>query len=411
MVNNLFIEIYIWIIFFYPTFWGYTLASGNSFGQLILNLSVIAFVLIVVLLKHLRIILPKSYFILFFLQALSYTITLAYNQFDTDSTISFKDYTDIIRPFFYIIAISVPFIFKFRLPQLSKILRTIILACLSTLIFDIIKFFSFGIPLMKLYTGLEPGTFNYIRFSGTFAYCYNFGFIILFLLYEGCIQYKHKIIWGFTCLTIIILTGSRSCLLALSIGIIYFIFSNKVTSVNKIKYILMTFLVSATILLVLSLFDLPIINDIFNNYDKLLSSLSSGVASDGSLMTRNSQLERVMSSLNKHLLLGIGPMKTQQPIEIQIGYYLSSWGLIGTTIFLLIISSAAYFAFKSSMNSCRIIRQFSRANLLWICSSFIIGLSTPITDQARVFQLFYLIQGIQYYIYLQTRKELNSFTK
>mgnify|MGYP007025290175 CR=1 FL=1 len=40
----------------------------------------------------------------------------------------------------------------------------------------------------------------------------------------------------------------------------------------------------------------------------------------------------------KSILFGVGPAKNNYPIEIQLGYYLSSWGIIGTIVFVLIES-------------------------------------------------------------------------
>lgn len=71
---------------------------------------------------------------------------------------------------------------------------------------------------------------------------------------------------------------------------------------------------------------------------------------------------------------------------------------MGITIYLTIMSLFLYYAWQTR-SGVGDIGSFSKANFIWILCSFIIGLSTPITDQIRVSQFFFLIQGIQFKLY------------
>lgn len=168
----------------------------------------------------------------------------------------------------------------------------------------------------------------------------------------------------------------------------------------------MPFIIGICVLLfqIIVLIEIPIITDSIDYTTRLIESIS-GTAQDGSFNTRSSQLEKAMILFYQSPIIGNGPIKgNTTPIEIQFGYYLSAWGIIGTFLFLSIMAIFFIWAHQSSKSKNVIVANFSKANRLWLIVSFFVGMSTPITDQIRVFQIFYLLQGIQYAIYHNSTK-------
>lgn len=404
------LKFYVWFIFLIPTFWGYTRGS-NTIGQLFVSISLFLYAVGSILIYKYKIKLIKSYSILFFLQVAAYTLTLAIRQTDSFTNISFSDYSDLSRPILYLIAVCFPVSLKLKEEEIIKLVRIIVKVSLLISVFDIIKLFSWGEDIMKLYTPLDPTSFNYQRLSGTFAYCYNYGFILIFDLLFILYSFKRKLAWSILTIALIFLTGSRSVLIATFLAIVlYFILSNK-SIISKIIIILSTIFLISVIYSLLSFIDIPIVKDIIDNIDKLLSIADNGISSDGSAATRSRQLDFVLENFSEYPLLGAGPQKESSvPIEIQLGYYLSSWGVIGLIIFLSSLFTALYYAYKSfhpNNNDCI---SFSKSNFIWISAGLFVGMSTPITDQIRVFQIYYFIQGLQFCIYLKSHKTDNTYT-
>ena len=367
------------------------MSSRITLGQLFYTISVLSIGFIILLFNNKKITFPVVYFDLFLLLIVTYAITLTFNASVSNGNISWADFTDLSRPIIYFSSLLIGYNLcnqTIDLEHLSKYIIYIILCCS---LFDVIKFLPSGSELLKLYTHLRPEGFNYMRFSGTFAYCYNFAYVLILGLLISLFC-KNKILTTIF-LVLIILSGSRSAYCATIVALLlYSIIDKNYTTIPF--YILIV----GVIIYVLILFDSSLLNDIFSNVEKMSNALS-GVGEDGSLNTRNSQLHRAISSFYKSPLLGLGPLKSSEsPIEIQLGYYISSWGAIGTGVFLLIMGLFIRTAW-TTIKVGGIIGIFSKGNLVWIICSFIVGLSTPITDQIRVSQLFFLIQGIQYRIY------------
>lgn len=400
---NKYINYYIWFILFCPTFWGFMPETGKTIGQLFFSMSAIIFVGILLYKSGTYFKFPKIITFIFTIQCFLYVLSITLNSISFHSNISLKDFSDITRPILYAIAISIPISLNFKESQLKNTIATFITAILACLIMDIIKFFPLGTIILKLYTALSPDSFNYIRLSGTFSYCYNFGFVLIFPMFYCLYVFRHKLRNLIFFLILLILTGSRSILLATAITLIIYHFSSDSKFHSKLTKAIIFTITIIVLLWFLSLIEIPIIQSIFTNFERLIDALS-GEGNDGSLSTRSNQLNNVISNFNKSPIWGNGPLKsTTAPIEMQIGYHLSAWGIIGVTLLLTIYTCCFYWALKLRNNPNHIVRAFSRTNLLWLIASLIVGMSTPITDQIRVFQIFYLLQGIQYTLYRKSQ--------
>lgn len=405
--KNTAIDYYIWFIFFFPTFWGFMPNSGKTLGQLIFSLGAVFYAAILVFLKS-RFKFPSTISKIFIVQCLWYILSITLNSLSFDSKISLKDFSDLSRPILYLIAISVPLSLNFKQSQLKYTISIFVWTSLACIIFDLIKFFPVGQIILKLYTALPPDSFNYMRFSGTFCYCYNYGFILIFPMFYCLYMYGHRLRNTILFIILLILTGSRSVLLATAITLLIYHFSSNEKFHSKILKAVLFAAIITILIWIISTIDIPVIQKVFSNFDKLITALS-GEGNDGSLTTRNNQLEAVINNFIKSPIWGNGPLKeSTAPIEMQLGYYLSAWGIGGLVILLTVYACCFYWSYRLRYNHDKTVRCFSRANLLWITASLIVGMSTPITDQVRVYQLFYLIQGIQYVLFINSTSKYKS---
>lgn len=380
------------IVFLFPTFWGYLSIGEGQMLYLLITAFLSYFLMIGRCVRF-----PHIAWI-FLSQIIAYSITLSLNM--KDGVITLKDYTDIIRPLFYLYFFSIPLIVGFTKYSLTKVLKNIVLLSIAIVVVDLFKFVGGFDAIIKLYALWERDSLNYYRFAGTFCYCYNYGFIIIFcilwLLYSKIKHYKILV-----CLFSLILlaTGSRSVYLASFISILLFFFTSKKSVVYKISLSLIFVLGLVMFYNFIKMYEIPYLSSSISYVENLVLALQ-GQSNDGSLATRTMQLDRVVVTWMQNPLIGRGPLKEiSAPIEIQLGYYLSSWGLLGTAIFLISMLVFCVLAYKTNKCGVSHVANFSKANLLWLVSAFIVGMSTPITDQVRVFQIFYLIQGMQYVLY------------
>ncbi len=382
----------LFLILYFPTFWGYT-SLGT--GQLIYLFAIIVLTLPFFLeTKSYRFPLPTIYK-LFFLWSLTYIATLAIQPF-INNEIILKDFSDILRPLFYLYFFIIGYVLGIKLEKSYFLVTSVVVLTLLSFIFDILKFNESFQAITNLYAVFEYGELNYIRYSGTFGFCYNFGFVCLFGYAIALTFYSHKAITFFVSCIVMMLIGSRSVILAfIIVTLLYFFVFSKISALKKTIIIPIVIALIIFLYIVAVTWEIPVVSDSIKYSERLINALS-GKEADGSLGTRSGQLAVAIERLLKSILFGVGPAKNNYPIEIQLGYYLSSWGIIGTIVFVSIQLNFFVVAARGLKLKDSFISKFSTANLLWLISALIVGMSTPITDQIRVFQLYFLIQGYQY---------------
>ena len=399
------LKTYIAVILFFPTLWGFLGEHGISLGQILYTFSVLGIGFTLLLYRRTQPKIPSIYTRLFAVQTFIYAISLSVNSFIRNGNVTMSDMTDLYRPISYILSITIGYSLYDKSVMIERVIRFTICTIILCSLLDCLKFTPIGVNALKLYTHLAPGSFNYMRFSGTFAYCYNYVYVLIFGLLLSLFCNIRRPLSFAVFSGLIILGGSRAGFAAFAFAILLYYLMNKRFS-SAIFSISLTVVSASVVIYLLTFLDIPLLNDIFANVEKLSAALS-GDGVDGSMNTRNSQLDTALTNFYESPLWGRGPLKgSTKPIEIQMGYYISSWGMAGTSVYLAIIGSFLYFAWKMRKRR-GIIGRFSKANFAWILCSFIIGLSTPITDQIRVSQLFFLVQGIQYGLYFMEKHNLN----
>ncbi|MBD5266816.1 MAG: O-antigen ligase family protein [Bacteroides sp.] len=380
------------IILYFPTFWGYvSLGTGQLIYLVATTILTLPFFYNY---KVYKLSLPRIS-VLFLLWTITYIATLVIQPV-INNEIILKDFSDIIRPFIYLYFFIIGCVFGMRFGKNSFFISALIVTALLSLVFDGIKFFEQFQTITKLYSVFEFGELNYIRYSGTFGFCYDFGFVALLIYSISIVFYAKKGLTFILGCLIMMLVGSRSVILAFGVinGLYFFLFSKK-QFFKKIILIPVFVLVVVFLYVIATTWEIPVASDSIRYSERLVNALS-GTDADGSLGTRNNQLEVAIERFNKSPIFGVGPSKNDYPIEIQLGYYISSWGIVGTVIFYFIQFNFGIVAVRGIKSRETIVKYFSTANLLWLISALIVGMSTPITDQVRVFQLYYLIQGYQY---------------
>ena len=388
-------------ILFFPSFFGYT-SLGT--GQLI-YLIFTTFILVNIILTYgnfnfyfrLKAVLP------FIILSVLYWLTLSFNSIC--GSINIRDYLEPFRPLIYLLYFVSPIIIFHNDLKFVSYLRNLLFVCA---LLDIIKFFPFFIPILKMYSPFEFGSINYIRVSGSFGFCYNYGYILLFFFsytLSEKIGLKKKIIY-LICLFVLILgTGSRSIIITFFASTFLYLVLFTKGFFRKILYLSLSLLFIFVLYLSLRDVDSPIIESTIGYTERLFLALS-GAESDGSLITRQSQFGAVLNNLKQNPLIGSGPLKNvSDPIEILIGYYLSSWGVIGTICYVVLILSFIYYSYKCIKLPDNSITAFSKANFLWVLLLPIAGMSSPLADQVRVFNVFFLIQGVQYSLYITSKNQ------
>lgn len=407
LYTNSILYIYIFLIVFFPSFFGYTSLGA---GQLIYLFFILLLYVVFVILFPLQKITSKIYSIslIFLLQSISYLLTLTFSVINRNLII--RDFFEPIRPLLYYAFFLTPILLHYKNIKVVTFLQRILIWSSAL---DIIKFLPFVYPIICLYNPFEFNAINYIRFSGTFGFCYNFGFLMIFVfLYYLTQKEKNKenYIYITVSTIIIFLTGSRSIYAAyFFVLFIYYMFFIK-GFYKKFMYIMFSFIFFTALYLISEQIDSPILNATVAYVERLVDTIF-GTGSDGSLDTRQNQWSLALSYFSENYLLGIGPMKnSNEPIEMMYGYYISSWGILGTSIYIIQI---IYFI----INTIKCINHnsikgnelaFSKANLLWLLSISLVGMSSPITDQVRVSNIFYLIQGIQFIILYKHNENNNQ---
>lgn len=391
------------LIVFFPSFFGYTSLSA---GQLIYLAVVFIFLLGIYLLNKTSKIYSTIHpvFIIFYLQSFLSLLTLLPN--GMYGTIIYRDYFEPFRPIIYASFFSCPLLLNYDKINIFFFFRKIMVL---SVFLDVIKFFPVAFPLLRLYSPFDFNSMNYIRISGTFGFCYNFGFIMLLFFSFSLFDKKtvlNKIIWSTVIALLILLTGSRSIIAAfLFLLLVYSIFYVK-GFWRKFGYTIAFCISIVLIYLLLKNINIPFIDMILQYVERLVDAIL-GNADDGSLDTRQNQFEVALLYLNQNILLGVGPLKgSNEPIEMLVGYYLSSWGILGLMLYTLLIITFLKISFECSRLSNQQIAIFSKANFLWILTIPVVGMSSPITDQVRVFNIFYLVQGFQAVLYVRMKYKM-----
>lgn len=397
----------LFITLFLPSFYGYL---GLSIGQILFLFVTLGVYLYMALAHGQRVNLRQAAPVILPMIVLSelYSVSIAVSGMIIDSP-SLKDMFDIVRPLIYLTYFLVAMSVMNQTVDIRTLIRFFLWCLLVCTVLDLVKFSQGAMPLMKLYTVFNYMDINYLRFSGTFCFCYNYGFILLFplayMMYDKGFRYR----WVYIILlsVFVFATGSRSVIAAYFVVLTLFFLFHSMRFSRKIVVLITAAGIFVGAYFLLKDIDHPMIRATLGYVERMVNALveADQGGGDASLAMRSNQMDYALESFARNPIVGVGPQKEGgEPIEIMLGYYLSSWGILGLGCFFYVMGTLFNLAYRTSQSADKQIASFSRANMLWIVSVFIVGMSTPIIDQVRVANLFYLFQGIQFYLYLQFKQ-------
>lgn len=254
------------------------------------------------------------------------------------------------------------------------------------------KFIKLLYPFFKLYTIFPFGSINFIRFSGLTGFAYNYAWILCICLAINMISSK-KINFRFIYYSFLIfMTGSRTGFLALLITYLLIFVNFKRT---RFFLLLSLFFISALIF-ILYFLGVEFIKTSVDYIIRLILAML-GKSSDGSFVTRMAQNNIAMEGFNESPLVGIASNKAENMvIENFYFHHLRNWGLLGLCTYILIL--IAYFILAAKRNSLLI--------KFILIAGFIICFSSPVFDQVRNFNIFYLLMSVLMSKKINNQKEV-----
>lgn len=242
------------------------------------------------------------------------------------------------------------------------------------------KFIKPFYPFFKLYTIFPYGSINFVRFSGLTGFAYNYAWILCICLVIN-MTFCKKINFRFIYYSFLIfMTGSRTGFLALLI--MYFLIFIKFRKIRL--FLLFSLIFIAVLIFILYLLKVEFIVTSVDYIIRLIFAVL-GKSADGSFVTRMAQNNIAMDGFDKSPLLGIASNKTENiVIENFYFHHLRNWGLLGLSIYIVIL--VAYCILSSKKNSLLI--------KFILITGFVICFSSPVFDQVRNFNIFYLLMGV-----------------
>jgi hypothetical protein len=384
-------KLYLLVMFFTPTFFGYLNLSP---GQL-LYLAIYFFVSFVLILIsgvykrriRLNVTLAIQSFLLL---AIHYAFSTIVN-FQNNNT-NTRDVFEILRPIIYFMSFLLSIIILYPYVQdvgFSECFNNIENIIFYFSFFEFLKFIEPLKYFFRLYTPFDFGHINYIRFSGTTGFAYAYAWLLLICIIFQTVKKNGKISFRvFYYSLLITMTGSRTgflglCLLFLCLFVLY--------KYIRIRLALMLLLISVVIAFLYMIKIEQVVTSV-DYITRLIRIFLLNEGDDGSLVARKAQIDNSIMRFLSSPLFGTGSSKlTNVRIENFYFHHLGTWGILGITFYVFLLFS---FLFYIKSRLCK------RIFCLILFISLFLSFSSPIIDQVRIFNIFYaiiavLIIGIQ----------------
>jgi len=367
-------------IILFPSFFGYI---GLNAGQAI-YLAFIVLLSIAPFFYNLRYI--KNPFINRNILFLILSFLLLFIEYSISSIINFKrnsygvnDIIEILRPLIYLFCFLSCYIIVNRNSSeatylvVDKIERIIFLSSF----FEWFKFIKIFSPLFKLYSVFPYGSVNYIRMSGMTGFAYNYAWIIIFCVYWNVLRNRKITLRFFYYSIVIFLTGSRTGFAALCLSYVVIFLCIKQTR----KTLGLALVIMITFMVVLYFLGVEVVVTAVDYILRLIRAFL-GKTLDASMLTRKSQNAEALQFFDEAALFGIASNKAKnRVIENFYFHHIRNWGLLGLSIYILILISFFLLTGKS----------YKSFVFVLLSTAFLICFSSPLFDQIRVFNILYLV--------------------
>jgi hypothetical protein len=374
-------KIYLFFIFFTPCFFGYMPIQIGQRIYLFLYFFISIFLSLPFLHKKIcNIQIPIIISLLIFFH---YSISTIFNF--SINNLKTGDIIEIYRPIIYVLTLLfalillTPYVKKNGMWKCMDYIEDIVF---YSSFFEFFKYFEITKHFFYLYTPFSYNSINYIRFFGVTGFAYAYAWILIICIVYHSVKTNGKLGFRFLYYSFLVLmTGSRTGIAALFVlyFFLFFLF-------RKIR-LRIIFLIILFLLSILLLYNLEI-SAVVVSFDYILRLIQAfgGNTSDGSLVTRQSQINTALRRFYESPLYGTASNKGENVlIENFYFHHIGTWGLIGLILYFLWLSCFGIYLLSKKK------RQIF---FYIIIISFIICFSSPIFDQIRIFNIFYTIIAI-----------------
>ena len=370
-------------IILFPSFFGYV---GLNAGQALYLAAIIFFSIIPFVVRPqlftLQVFNRNVLFIslLFLLLFIEYNISSLLNF--TRNNYGLNDIIEILRPLIYLFCFYTSYIIVGSNTdnQSYKTIDTIEKIIFIFSLFDWLKFIPLFAPVFKLYSVFPYGSINYIRMSGMTGFAYNYAWIIIFCLYWNVLRNRKITLKFFYYSILIFLTGSRTgfAALCLSYLVIFVCIKQTRKTLGLALFIIIIFIVT------LYLAGVEVVVTAVDYIVRLIQAFL-GKTLDASMLTRKSQNAEALQFFDEAALFGIASNKaSNRVIENFYFHHIRNWGLVGLSIYIIILISFFLFTEKA----------YRTFVFVMLSTAFLICFSSPLFDQIRVFSILYLILSL-----------------
>lgn len=371
-----------YLVVLFPSFFGFLgLNVGQMFYLVVVLGTIIGF--FVIFPKYFSITVTKKIYtivICFLLLVIEYSISSLIN-FKRNSY-GMGDMIEILRPIIYLVS----FLFSIYIVKGAITIDS----CYTTFdifencvfyfsFFELLKFIPKTYVLFRFYNVFPYGSINYIRMSGMTGFAYNYAWILNICIFWNIFKTKRINLKFVYFSFLVLLTGSRTGILSLLVTYFFIFVFYKDT--RRILIFAVFF-----IIIIISVLYFANIEFVKTSVDYIIRLVLAflGKGSDGSLSTRMNQNREAMQFFDSAPFFGIASNKSNNiVIENFYFHHIRNWGLVGLLLYLslffilILVTSPMY----------------RKLVFIIIISGCIISFSSPVFDQVRNFNIFYLLIG------------------
>lgn len=315
---------------------------------------------------------------------------------------------DVFRPILYACYLVLPLVFPLSKREMKQYVGILVGLTWLQLAFSATVYVPALDVIQNVFKGRpswDPVRFHYFRWSGLMAWPADFAFYLSLFLYfayfrvasseknssDGNLRYW---LLGVGSAAGIIMTMSRGGLAAAAVMLVL-----AMIWMRRIQHLLVFGGIAAIIAV-------PFVTGVFEDTPEFRSSYVTGLLErdeelDASAAHRVGELSFALGSAAENFPLGLGPNRDAIDSHIRVveslyGHYLSKWGILGLTLYLLsvLLTIRALFSVRRELSDDPNLYAFVTAMILWVISVPLVwGWSSAITDRFKCLPFYYLTLG------------------
>lgn len=386
----------------------------SNVTQLYLHIFIfILFIFILLLFKQrLRYFNVLKYFIGYFILCIFYFIIVS---LINSVSLSYRDFTDLLRPAPYLMYFILPFIFPISLNEYHRFFKIGLVILIFQFVFSTLVYVPFMYPLVDLFKGRDSEDFvlfHFFRWSGLMGYPSDFTFYLSLYFYYFllCFLYNYKKMFSIFILIIVsicfVFSLSRGGVLSVIFTCFIFVLFAKGYIKLRFFKLIVTFLF---FIFFISLFvNLTLESSTEFKFDYFVNIFDSSEKIDDSAQHRLNELNLALEMSNKYFPFGGGSNREMlknkiNVIESYYGYLLIKWGVFGLLLnflFLFFVIKAGFFSFKYFRSLNDVQSYILTLSIVLFIGSvpLVFGFSSDMTSRLKCLPLFYFSCGFLVYL-------------